>query len=376
LNPLLFHKNDYQNNEDIKMFKRLISISLSIALFILCLAACDKTSLNKNSGETAEKKKFTQTYIDYFDTVSTIVGFDVDEGEFKKKCDFIKQQLSEYNSIYDIYKSYDGINNLYTVNKNAGIGPVKVDTRIIDLLDFCKKIYDLTGGQVNVAMGSVLSIWHDYRTEGINNPKNASLPSVESLNMAAKHTDFSKIIIDRENSTVYLDDKDMTLDVGAIAKGYATEQIAKALIEQGVTNYTLNIGGNIRTIGSKADGTPWTAAITNPDTKSENASVMTVKLSGQSFVTSGSYQRYYEVDGKRYHHIIDAKTLFPRNEFSSVSILSKDSGLADALSTALFNMSYEDGKKLISSIEGVEALWITDEYEIFYTDGFADIILK
>ncbi len=358
------------------MLKKIISIFLVVCFALTFLVSCGNTDNTKTSGETETLKKFTATYLDYFDTVSVIVGYDTDENAFNEKCEFIEEQLSEYNNLYDIYKSYEGINNIRTINQNAGLEPVKVDARIIGLLDFCKSVFDLTNGNVNVAFGSVLSIWHDYRTEGINNPENAKLPTSDELTEAAKHTDFSKVIIDRENSTVFLENEEMSLDVGAIGKGYATEQIAKALIEKGVTNYTLNIGGNIRTIGSRADGSPWTAAITNPDTTSDIASIMTVKLNGQSFVTSGSYQRFYEVDGKRYHHIIDSKTLYPKNTFTSVSVLSNDSGLADALSTALFNMSLEEGKKLVSSIEGVEALWVTDSYEIFYSNGFSDIIVK
>ena len=353
------------------MLKKIIGIFLTAVLLLLFFTSCE--TKKNSSGETEDKKKFSTTYLDYFDTVSVIVGFDTDEEAFNKNCNFIRQQLSEYNNLY---KSYEGVNNLFTVNENAGVAPVKVDSRVIELIDYCKYVYELTNGQVNIAMGSVLSIWHDYRTEGNENPETATLPMLDELNKAAEHTDFSKIVINRENSTVFLEDSDMSLDVGAVAKGYATEQIAKELIEQGVTNYTLNIGGNIRTIGGKADGTPWTAAVTNPDTNSTTQSIMTVKLNGQAFVTSGSYQRYYEVDGKRYHHIIDGKTLFPKNEFSSVSILSNDSGLADALSTALFNMSYEEGKNLIFNIDGVEALWVTDTYEIFYSDGFEKIILK
>lgn len=358
------------------MLKKIISIFVAVFVSFSFLTSCGQSEITRTTGETDTLKKFTKTYLDYFDTVSVIVGYDTDENSFNEKCDFIEQQLSEYNNLYDIYKSYEGINNIRTINQKAGIEPVKVDARIIDLLEYCKSVYELTKGNVNVAMGSVLSVWHDYRTEGINDPQNAKLPTTDELVNAAKHTDFSLVKINRENSTVYLEDTEMSLDVGAIGKGYATEQIAKALIEKGIKNYTLNIGGNIRTIGSRADGTPWTAAITNPDTESENPSVMTVKLNGQSFVTSGSYQRFYEVDGKKYHHIIDSKTLFPKNTFTSVSVLSKDSGLADALSTALFNMSFEEGKTLIDAIEGVEVLWITDTYEMFYSDGFSEIILE
>ncbi len=346
------------------MFKRIVSLVL-ICVLMLSFSSC---------GQKQEKQKFTETYIEYFDTVSTIVGFEYNKADFDKNAEFIKEELEEYHKLFDIYKSYQGINNLCTVNKSAGTAPVKVDSKIIDLIDECIRMYELTDGMTNVAMGSVLSVWHDYRTDGINDPDNAELPPMEKLISASEHTDISKIIIDRDNSTVFLSDPDMSLDVGAIAKGYATECIARSLTEKGVTFYTLNIGGNIRTIGTKADGSKWTASVTDPNPDSETGYLSIVELSDSAFVTSGSYQRFYTVDGKQYHHIIDPVTLMPKNDFTSVSVYAKDSGLADALSTALFNLSYEDGLDLLSSLNGVEAMWVTDKYEMLYSDGFKDII--
>lgn len=348
------------------MLKKIVSVALICGL-ILTLFSCSKTQ---------EKQRFDETYLDYFDTVSTIVGFENRKEDFEKNAEFIEKELEEYHKLYDIYKSYKGINNLCTVNQNAGVSPVKVDSRIIDLIDECVRIYDLTDGMTNVAMGSVLSVWHDYRTDGLNDPENAELPPMEKLIAASKHTDITKIVIDRDNGTVFLTDPEMSLDVGAIAKGYATERIALALKEKGITSYTLNIGGNIRTIGTKADGSKWTASVTDPDPESLTGYVNIVELADSAFVTSGSYQRFYTVDGKQYHHIIDPETLMPKNTFSSVSVYSEDSGLSDALSTALFNLSYEDGVALLRKLDGVEAMWITDKYEILYSDGFEEILVN
>jgi len=348
------------------MLKKIVSVALICGL-ILTLFSCSKTQ---------EKQRFNETYLDYFDTVSTIVGFENRKEDFEKNAEFIEKELEEYHKLYDIYKSYKGINNLCTVNQNAGVSPVKVDSRIIDLIDECIRIYDLTDGMTNVAMGSVLSVWHDYRTDGLNDPENAELPPMEKLTDASKHTDITKIVIDRDNGTVFLTDPEMSLDVGAIAKGYATERIALALKEKGITSYTLNIGGNIRTIGTKADGSKWTASVTDPDPESLTGYVNIVELADSAFVTSGSYQRFYTVDGKQYHHIIDPETLMPKNNFSSVSVYSEDSGLSDALSTALFNLSYEDGVALLRKLDGVEAMWITDKYEILYSDGFEEILVN
>ena len=179
---------------------------------------------------------------------------------------------------------------------------------------------------------------------------------MEKLEEAAKHTDITKLVIDEESGTVTLADPLMKLDVGAIAKGYATECAARSLEEKGITGYVLNVGGNVRTIGTKPDGEPWTVGLENPDGQDF---LEYLALDGQSLVTSGSYQRYYYVDGKAYHHIIDPATLMPAEGYVSVSVICENSGLGDALSTALFCMPLEEGMTLVESLDGVEALWLT-----------------
>ena len=164
----------------------------------------------------------------------------------------------------------------------------------------------------------------------------------------------------------------MTLDVGAIAKGYAVEMIARSLEERGISGYVLNVGGNIRTVGPKGDGAKWTAGIENSfeDQKDEKPYLTYLYLAGESVVTSGSYQRYYVVDGKNYHQIIDPETLMPADKYRSVSIVCRDSGLADALSTALFCMDVEEGRALIKSMGNVEVLWVFEDGREVKTSGF------
>ena len=338
-----------------------------IAFVIVFCLALTMTGC-KNNG----KIKYTEYSFDYFDTATTIVGYEKTEGEFNAVCDEIKALLQKYHQLYNIYNRYEGVNNLCTVNatENGVHKEVKVDKEIIDLLLFSKEMYDLTDGRMNVAMGSVLSIWHDYRTEGINHPEKAELPPIEELRNAAEHTDIKKVIINEENSTVFLADPKMSLDVGAIAKGYAVEQIALYLEEKGKTGYLLNVGGNVRTIGNKPDGEGWSVGIENPERQDDDAYLEYIKLTDKSIVTSGNYQRYYIVNGKNYHHIINPDTLMPGTDFRSVSVLCKDSGKADALSTALFNMNLKDGKKLVSNLAGVEALWVLPDGKKEYSESF------
>ncbi len=343
--------------------KKIISFLLAFAL-LASLCACEKPS---------EPKKFTAYYFDYFDTHTTIVGYEQSEEDFEKVCLTATSLLEEYHKLYTIYNTYEGVNNLATVNKlvEGKHQEVKVDEKIIDLLLYAKQMYYETDGMMNVAMGSVLSIWHEYRTWGMKHPSDAQLPNAESLLEASKHTDIECVVIDKENSTVYISDPLASLDVGAVAKGFAVEKVAKALEEQGVTGYILNVGGNVRTIGTRWDGTPWQVGIENPDTSDEDKPhIEYLKLAGQSLVTSGSYQRFYTVNGVSYHHIIDPETLMPGERYLSVSVLCNDSGLADALSTALFNMDFEDGLALVEKTENVEAMWVTPNGEQKYSSGF------
>ncbi len=341
--------------------KRIICCFLSLVLTIGLFSGC-------KGGKT----KYTAYWFDYFDTVTTIVGYENSQEDFDSKCTEIKKLLEEYHKLYDIYNSYDGINNLHTVNQltDGKHQEVTVDKKIIDLLEFAQEMYMFTQGKVNIAMGSVLKIWHQYRQEGLDNPESAQLPSDDILKQASKHTNIDDIIINKTDNTVYLADSEMTLDVGAIAKGYAAEKVAKWMTGNGYYGYILNIGGNVRTVGER-DGEKWKVGIENPDTEdTENPYIEYLELGEMSLVTSGSYQRYYTVNGKNYHHIIDSKTLMPAQNFQSVSVLCENSGVADALSTALFCLSYQEGLAILENFSNTEVMWVLPDGKKLYTDGF------
>ena len=170
-----------------------------------------------------------------------------------------------------------------------------------------------------------------------------------------------------------ISDPAASLDVGALGKGYATERAADYLREDGAESYVLNVGGNIRIIGAKPDGSGWVTGIRDPS-GAEKDFAISLRLQDTACVTSGVYERYFVVDGQRYHHIIDKDTLYPAGDFASLTVLTKDSGLADALSTALFCMSYEQGLALAEQLEGVEVLWIFPDGGIKYTQGVEALI--
>ncbi len=321
-------------------------------------------------------EQYRKNYIDAFDTVTTIIGYGDSQEEVTKKTDVLMEELKRYHKLYDIYNSYDGINNLKTINDNAGIAPVKVDKEIIDLLKFSINLYDKTEGQTNIALGSVLKIWHNYRNAGINNPSTAALPPMTDLETASQHCDIHNIIIDEEASTVYLNDPEMSLDVGSIGKGYAVQKVSEYARELGYNNMVISVGGNISVIGPKTDESLWKFGIQNPDLKSEQASIQSVSLVDTCLVTSGDYQRYYTVDGIDYCHIIDPDTLMPANYCKSVTVITPDSGEADALSTAVFCMPFEEGLVFINSIDNVEAMWVLEDGSIEYSSNFEHYIDK
>ena len=188
-----------------------------------------------------------------------------------------------------------------------------------------------------------------------------------ALEEAALHTDMDQVILDEAASTVYLADPQMRLDVGAIAKGWATQRVA----ENAPQGLLISVGGNVCATGPKtADGTPWVIGIQNP---AGEGNLHTLYVSGGSVVTSGDYQRTYTLEGKAYHHIIDPATLMPAACWRSVTVVCPDSGLADALSTALFTMTLEEGKALLSNLEA-EAFWLDTAGNEYKTPGFEKIM--
>lgn len=349
------------------LLKKIICSLACICVFMSTLISCTPQG-NNSAGKDPDVQ--TKSYYEFFDTVSMIISYKGDSKEdFDANHKAVAELLKEYHRLFDIYYEYSGINNIKTINKNAGKSPVKVDERLIDFLLYSKEMYTLTNGKTNIAMGAVLKLWHDCREDAEDNPEEAVIPSQEDLESASQHCDINNLIIDKTASTVYISDPDMRLDVGAIGKGYATERAAELLVERGVSSYVLNIGGNIRAVGEKISGEGWSTGITNPDKTSDKTLIGRVIIKDTSLVTSGDYERYYTVNGAKYHHIIDPLTLQPAKHFTSVSVFTKDSGLADALSTSLFCMSYEDGLALINSIGGIEVIWIDLNYNVKTTPG-------
>ena len=306
------------------------------------------------------KKRYQDQFTDVFDTASMVIGYEGKEADFQRRSQLLHDTLLHYHELFDVYTAYPGVENLKKVNEEAGKAPVKVDKEIMALLKFGKEIYQDTDGRVNIAYGAVLSLWHEKREEGIANPEQASLPDEDALVEAAKHCHIEDLVLDEEHSTVYFKDPKLRLDVGGIAKGWSVERAAEILEKDGAKQYLLNIGGNLRAIGKKADGKRWICPVQNPfyvDGEDDEPYAVTGEIENTSLVTSG----------------------YPANRHRSVTILTKDSGLADGLSTALFILSVEDGKALLKKIKkekavDIEAMWVEPNREKEYTAHFLQAV--
>ena len=338
------------------MSKRLISALLLLGLLTGC------------TGQSKGPGRYTATFLDLFDTVTTIVGWADSEEEFRAVAQTVHDELLGYHRLFDVYHDYEGLTNLKTINDCAGGDPVPVDGAVIELLQDCKDYYRTTDGRVNVAMGAVLHLWHEARTQAVHDPAHAALPDRAALEAAAEHCDPDAVVVDEAASTVCITDPLVRLDVGAVAKGWAVQRVAQTVPE----GLLISVGGNVCATGPKDEaGTPWVVGIQNVD--GSETYLHTVYVTDGCVVTSGDYQRYFVVGGSPYHHIIDPDTLLPGAYWRSVSVICDDSGTADALSTALFLLPQQEGQRLLERY-GAQALWVDAQGEKYYSPGFRALI--
>ena len=336
--------------------------ALLLALLCLPLTACQK-----------QQNLYSATWFDLFDTVAIVQDYADSQDSWNAQTQAIYSDLQRYNELFDIYHHYDGVINLYDVNARAAAAPVQVSDELYAFLRWCKDTaYPAANGATNIAAGAVLRLWHDARESDSPAP-----PDADAIAAALAHIDVEDLVLDDAAQTVYFADPEMALDVGAVGKGYAVEQAAQAAEARGLTSALISVGGNLRAIGTKPDGSQWVGGVENPWNSSEvytngSSTVAAVKMSDLSLVTSGDYQRYYVVDGVRYHHLIDPATLWPAAYFDGVSVLAPDSGVADCLTTGLFCLPLEEGKQLVESLDGVEALWCTTDGEVVTSSGWSE----
>ncbi len=325
-----------------------------VFLIILCAALITAPACSS----APSLQKYSVTYTDVFDTVTEFTAYCSDKEKFDKTAKELHTELLRLHKLYDIYNEYDGIVNLAYMNRVCGQQPVEAGAEILSLLENGLGWCRLTNGRMNIFSGAVLSLWHKYRAEG------KGIPTDSELKEASKHISYESVII--EDGTVYFTDKELKLDAGALAKGQVYIYIMPLLRDSGISDYILNLGGNVTVSGKKPDGL-WKVGVQDPD---GDGLYTKVSVSDISVVTSGDYQRYYEYDGKKYHHIIDLNTLYPASEYRSVTVICRYSWDADALSTSLFLMSMEEGEALLRQYNA-EALWIKADGTVKRSAGFS-----
>ncbi len=318
-------------------------------------------------GCASSVQRFEYTYLDAFDTVTILHLYASSQEIADGWAQRLHEEMLRLHNLFTIYEDVDELTNLKMINQTAGkIMPVADD--IFSLLRFGKEAYTLTDGKVNMAMGSVLKIWHDVRTVAMEHPDSARLPSADKLSAAAAHSDIGAVLLNEADGTVQITDTEVSLDVGAFAKGYAVQRMADYAREMGIASALISVGGNVVAIGDKA-GTPFLIGVEDPAKPQTHLHI--VKAKDCAVVTSGNYQRYFTLNGVRYHHLIDPDTLQPANHWASVTVIGPDSGVADVLSTALFLLPQAEGEKVLNAVDGYEAVWINDKGESLYSENFA-----
>ena len=254
------------------------------------------------------------------------------------------------------------------VNKHAGIKPVKVSDDVYYVIKQAKEFAQLSNGAYEPTIGPLVELWN---IKGTGRRERDSIPTEEQIREKMALVDYSDLEL-MEDNFVYLNKKGMKLDLGGIAKGYAADEVKRIFKEHGVGNAIIDLGGNIYVLGERENGEPWKIGVQDPFQVTGNY-IGILNAKDSSIVTSGNYERYFEYKGKRYHHIIDAKTGYPSdNEVSGVSIISDKSIEGDALSTALFVLGVEEGTKLMDKLEDIDAIFITKDQKAIIQEKLKD----
>lgn len=288
----------------------------------------------------------------YTDTLyDTVISIQILDDASESVLDGCKELCIDFDEKF----SYTNENSeIYQINHADG-EPVEVSDDTITLLKEGIRYSELSDGSFDLTIGAVSELW-DFHA------KNPRVPDDAAVREAVSHVDYRNIQI--SGNQVSLADPKAAIDVGAIAKGYIADRLKDYLTGQGVKNALINLGGNVLAMGNKTDGSKYNIGIQKPFDKSGQP-VTSVRIAGQSVVTTGTYQRYFMQNNRLYHHVLDPRTGYPcENNLSSVTIITDSSLTADALSTTCFLLGYEKGTELAESLGGVETIFITNENEI------------
>lgn len=332
--------------------KKILSIVLILTL-ALPLWGCTTNNSDNNNNLKVSKNEFM------LDTMITITLYGTEDDSAIDEIFKVISELEKKLSIHEEDSELDFIRN------NAGIGPVEVSEDTLEVFEKSIEYSTLSGGLFDITSAPLISLWAIGTDE-------QHIPSADEIKSALELIDYRKIVINHENSTIFIKDRDMYANLGAIAKGYIADQAAKKAIELEVDSAILNLGGNVLLIGSKPDGNAFKVGIQDPDV-TRGGYMGIIEGSNLSIVTSGDYERYFIEDGVKYHHILNPHTGYPaENNIKSVSIITNNSFDGDALSTSVLLMGLEKGLEFIEKTKNTEAIFITKDNEIILSKGIGD----
>ncbi len=332
---------------------KVMNITVLLMVAFLLLSACGNTASDQ-VGQRQEEKIITDTAFK-LDTVVTISIYDWEDENTIERAFY---EIDRLESILSVNKEGS---DLYRLYQNAGIQPVQLSDEAIDVLKATKEYSIRSEGRFDVTAGPLISLWNIHEGQG-------HYPTDAERQKAIKSIDYNKLLLADDNMA-FLPEPGMKVDLGAIAKGYIADRIKDLLLEEGVEHAIINLGGNVLTIGQKTDSTPFAIGIQDPKLETGNI-VLAVSINDESLVSSGVYERDFEYNGTRFHHILDPFTGFPAdNDLAGVTILSKSSMQGDALSTVCLLDGLEKGMALIESLDGVEAVFISKDGTITMTSG-------
>lgn len=349
------------------MKKNKLSPLLLLLSVLLIVGGCANSgpnsinSNNKNASKTEITDPIKKSYY-IFDTIVQVKVYDsrITDRHFNEIDELLHKidtEMSRTNNKSELDK----------INDNAGIKPVQVSEQTFSVI---QKAYDyskLTDGRFNLAIGPLVSLWN-IGNEGAHVPEPSEITKLIPLSQ------YNLIELNPDKREVYLKKKGMILDLGGIAKGYSADVIAKYLTDNDFNSAIIDLGGNVLALGQKPGGRKWTIGIQDPDLTRGNP-IGNLKVENQTIVTSGIYERFFEEDGKYYHHILDSETGYPvDNNLSSVTILTEKSIDADALSTSIFAMGLERGLEFAEQLDHVEALFITKDKKVYITSGMGEVL--
>ncbi len=273
----------------------------------------------------------------------------------------IDEAIAEVSRIEKLLTTFSNDSQTNQINENAGIAPVKVDKEVVDIIQRSLRISALTDGAFDISYGSIDKRFWNFDKEM------TSLPDAEAAKESVKLINYQNIVLDAQNMTVFLKEKGMRIGFGGIGKGYAAEQAKQLLIKNGVKSGIVNAAGDLTTWGNQPNGKPWTIAIADPDT--QNKAFSYLNISGVAVATSGNYEKYVIIGGKKYSHTIDPKTGFPVSGIKSVTIICPNAELADAMATPITVLGVNAGLGLINQMKQMACIIIDDDNNIYTSNN-------